>query len=710
MQFGSPFVNSHRSRLVLRRLSVMIFSCLGLFLSLLPSSGVVQAETKTRAELFDPMDVFQLEYVGAMAVSPDGKTIVYERVSNGLHCDCSRRILWRIGADGANHEPLLADAELEARSPLWSPSGDRIAYIARTQIRGLQRRQIFVLNVASGKTLRVTEVAERPGDLAWSPDGTLLAFTMATPREVKPIVKPRKAPQGARWAKSAKEVTSLRYQVDGSGIVAAANSHIFVVPSIGGTARRLSNDDFNHFGPLQWDAKNQSILFSADRHPEWERRTMQRDLYSVQLATGEITQLTSASGVERNPRLSPDGRYLAYLAAPDNRKAYAPYSLQLLDRQSGQTKALLPDRDLSFSNLLWDRSGLYAQYDERGKRKVAKISVRGKFQEKVGTLGSASLGRPYLSGSYHVANGTIAFQQGSPDRPAELGVFAPRAQKPRQLTKLNEDILAQKTLGTVTEIRYPSSHDGQEIQGWYIKPPQFDASKQYPVVVEIHGGPHLAYGPFFSAELQLLAAAGYVVFYDNYRGSTSYGTDFALLLQYKYSSPDDFADHVSGLDALIAKGFVDPANQFIAGGSAGGIGTAYAIGLTDRFNAAVAAKPVVNWISKTLTADSSVGQIHRQFPAPPWEAFEHYWQRSPLSLVGNMTTPTLLITGEHDRRTPISETEQLYQALRLKGVDSAMVRIPGASHNIAGRPSRLVAKVDYILAWFERYKKAPPIR
>jgi acylaminoacyl-peptidase len=204
-----------------------------------------------------------------------------------------------------------------------------------------------------------------------------------------------------------------------------------------------------------------------------------------------------------------------------------------------------------------------------------------------------------------------------------------------------------------------------------------------------------------------MAAAGYIVFYNNYRGSLSYGEDFALLLQYKYSSQEDFADHMSGIDALIKKGFVDSKNLFIAGGSAGGIATAYAVGLTDRFNAAVAAKPVINWLSKPLTADSMVGQIYHQFPGPPWEHLEHYWKRSPLSLVGNVTTPTLLLTGEDDRRTPISETEQFYQALRLRGIDSAMVRLPNTSHSIASKPSRLISKVDHILAWFERYQSDP---
>jgi dipeptidyl aminopeptidase/acylaminoacyl peptidase len=203
--------------------------------------------------------------------------------------------------------------------------------------------------------------------------------------------------------------------------------------------------------------------------------------------------------------------------------------------------------------------------------------------------------------------------------------------------------------------------------------------------------------------MQRMAAEGYVVFYDNHRGSSGYGRDFGMLLEYKYSSEEDFGDHMSGVDAMIDRGFVDPDRLYITGGSAGGIATAYAIGLTDRFKAAAVAKPVINWISKTLTGDYYPGQIKHQFPGLPWDEFEHYWERSPLSLVGNVTTPTLLITGEEDFRTPMSETEQYYQALKLARVETVMVRLPGTSHGIASRPSRLIAKIDNILAWFDRY-------
>jgi dipeptidyl aminopeptidase/acylaminoacyl peptidase len=499
-------------------------------------------------------------------------------------------------------------------------------------------------------------------------------------------------------------VTTTRYQYDGRGIVDPAHRHVFVIPAEGGIARQLTEGDFNHFGKLAWTPDSTEIFFSADRSEDWELSSDEADIYAVALANGRIRPVTDFPGAERNPVMAPNGKTLAFSYEQRRPLAFTPNRIALLDLQTQGMTILTDNLDGDANNILWaeDSKSLYFSFDERGMRHIRKITRSKVVTTVAEDVGGTTIGRPYLSGGFHRANGVTAFTQGRQHRPSDVAIV--KNKRLEVVTALNDDLLDYRALGKVTEVTYQSSFDGQEIQGWYVTPPDFDPTKKYPLILEIHGGPHLAYGPHFSAELQLMAAAGYVVFYNNYRGSLSYGEDFALLLQYKYSSVEDFADHMSGIDILIEKGFVDKDNLFIAGGSAGGIATAYAVGLTDRFNAAVAAKPVINWISKTLTADSMVGQIYHQFPGPPWEHFEHYWKRSPLSLVGNVVTPTLLLTGEEDRRTPMSETEQFYQALRLRGVDSAMVRLPGASHGIASKPSRLITKVDHILAWFERYK------
>jgi acylaminoacyl-peptidase len=236
-----------------------------------------------------------------------------------------------------------------------------------------------------------------------------------------------------------------------------------------------------------------------------------------------------------------------------------------------------------------------------------------------------------------------------------------------------------------------------------VTPPDFDRSRKYPLVLEIHGGPFAAYGPSFAVDMQRYAAEGYVVLYTNPRGSTSYGAEFANQIHHNYPG-QDYDDLISGVDAVLAEGYVDPENLFVTGGSGGGVLTAWIVGKTDRFRAAVVAKPVINWASFALTSDGGSFYSKYWFASAPWEDPDAYWKRSPLSLVGNVTTPTMLLTGESDYRTPISESEQYYSALKLRKVDTVMVRIPGASHGIQARPSNMIAKIDNILAWFERYR------
>ncbi len=653
--------------------------------------------------LFTPEDVFDLEYASDPRVSPDGRSVVYVRRSNDIMTDKTRSSLWQVDAQGNNHRPLVSDTN-NYSSPRWSADGTRLAYISSAS----GSTQVHVRWLDTGQTALLTNLRNSPKHISWSPDGRRIAFTMSVKGKTRILAKARKKPKGASWAEPVKVIETIPYQFDGNGIVEPEYEQIFVIPEEGGTPRQITNGEFNHRGPLEWDRNSRNILFSSNRHQNWPLESGERDIFSVNVKSRNLSQLTNSEGAEFNPRFSKDNNHIAYLAVPKKPVAYQNTQLKLMKRDGSESRLLSGSLDASLSNLFWSRTQnmIYAQFDQRAVRKTATFDLKGLKKIVAEGLSGTSLGRPYLSGTYHLGgNDTIAFTSGKHDSPADIVVMKKDSDKQVLATQLNTDLLADKNLASVHNITYASSFDGEEIQGWYLLPPNFDPEKKYPLILEIHGGPHLAYGPYFSAELQLMAAAGYVVFYDNHRGSSSYGERFALLLQYKYSSKEDFADHMSGVDAVISKGFVDEDNLFIAGGSAGGIATAYAIGLTDRFNAAAAAKPVINWISKTLTADSSVGQIYHQFPGPPWEHFQHYWERSPLSLVGQVTTPTLLLTGEADRRTPISETEQFYQALKLRKIDAAMVRVPDSPHGIAGRPSRLIAKVDNILAWFERYRK-----
>lgn len=673
-------------------------SALAAMLSVSPLLLAAPASTPLQAE-----DIFKLAFANDVQISPDGNYIVYVRNQNDIMTDRTQSSLWLLEVASGQHYPLFAD-KFSYSQPRWANDNNRIAFISDRD----GSSQIHVHWLKEQKTAAISQTQLRPAQISWSPDGQHIAFTAEVAAPItdfaKSVYQPKK-PAGANWSASPIVVERTYYQADGRGVLRSAYNQVFVVPAEGGVEQQLTDGPYSHRGPLVWTKDNSALIFSANRNADWEYHSRQADLYKVTINGQQLTQLTNLDGQESDPTLSPDGKTLAFTYQSSAAVSYSNSKLKLLELNSGKITPLAADLDRSVESPSWvNNSTLVFQYADQGLTKVAQISTRDRRQDLVADLGGTSLGRPYLSGMYSVAqNGTLAYTQGSSQRPAEVAVFANK--RSRTLTELNTGLLAQRTLGEVHELRYTSTAGNEEIHAWYITPPNFDPAKKYPLILEIHGGPHLAYGPQFAAELQRYAAEGYVVLYNNYRGSTSYGERFAMLLHYNYASEYDFQDHMSGVDAMLAKGFIDPNNLFIAGGSAGGIGSLYAVGLTDRFNAAAATNPVVNWTSKVLAADSYVGQIQNQFPGNPWEHQAHYWQRSPLSLVGNVSTPVLLFTGEKDRRTPMAETEQYYQALKLRQIDTAMVRVPDAYHGVTNRPSWMIAKIEHALAWFKRYRK-----
>ena len=663
------------------------------------ASNETESFTTDSEHYFKSEDIFNLEYVSEVQVSPNGKHIAYVRRSNDIMSDSSRANVWLASVDGKSNRPLLSSKK-NYYSIRWSPDGSRLAYLSNEE----GKPQLYVRWMDTGQTALVTNVTSSPSNITWSPDGKHIAFTMSVDAKEKPLdVKMPKKPDGAKWSPSFQYITKARYQADGRGILDPAYTHVFIVPSDGGTARQLTSGNYHHNGRLSFSPDSDKIYFSANRSDNWEYEPVEGDIFSVDMM-GNIAQLTNDKGLESSPVVSPDGKHIAYARRDDEKVMYKNSYLYVMKSDGTDAQNLTKDIDNSVSNFHWkDNKHVYFQQSVRGLAQVDVVSLSGRVKAVANGLGGTTLGRPYVFGTYHAVDDVVAYTKGRTDRPADLYVTT---RNERQLTALNEDVLGHKQLGEVKEIVYSSSIDGEEIQGWYILPPNYDSSKTYPLILEIHGGPNLAYGPVFTAELQRMAAEGYVVFYDNHRGSTGYGERFALLLQGKYSSEYDFSDHMSGVDALIEKGIADPERLFITGGSAGGIASAYAIGLTNRFKAAVVAKPVINWLSKVLSADSGLYQIPFQFPGKPWDNVEHYWKRSPLSLVGNVTTPTMLITGVDDKRTPMSETEQFYQALKIQKVDSVLVRVPESPHGIASKPSRMIGKVENILAWFKKYDSA----
>jgi len=655
------------------------------------------------------IDLFNLEIASDPQISPDGTRVVFVRNFNDIMKDRKRSNLWIVDFEGGDARPLTTGNENDS-SPRWSPDGRRLLYASGTD----GSVQIYVRWMDTGQTAKITGVPKSPGGMSWSPDGKWIAFTMFVPEETKPLAELPPKPEGAEWGKPAKVIRKLLYRADGEGYLADGFSQVFVVPAEGGTPRQLTRGAFNHEGPVSWTPDGRTLIFSSNRHEDWEYDPLNSEVYELAMTDGALKPLTNRKGPDHSPVVSPDGKQIAYLGFDDKEQGYQVTRLYLMNRDGSGSHLLSGDLDRDVSDPVWSRdgNGLYFQYDDEGNTKIGFISLDRKIQTLARDLGGVTTGRPYPSGGFSVSdNGRFAYTQSRPEHPADVAVGAKGGSGIRRITRLNDDLLEFKELGAVEEIRHESSFDRRPIQGWIVKPPGFDPQKKYPFILEIHGGPFANYGDRFTSEIQLFAAAGYVVLYTNPRGSTSYGGTFGNLIHHNYPG-QDYDDLMSGVDAVIKRGYIDTNNLFVTGGSGGGVLTSWIIGKTDRFRAAVVAKPVINWYSFVLTSDAYNFFSRYWFPGPPWENAEHYLKRSPLSLIGNVKTPTMLLTGENDYRTPMSESEQYYQALKLRKIDTALVRIPDASHGLEGRPTQLMSKVAHILKWFEthrtdRKEKAP---
>ena len=651
-----------------------------------PSPAAAQGTDIQRLTLDHYLD---MESVSNPRISPDASRIVYTRGWSDRVNDQRKSSLWIMNADGSRNRQLL-----EGSGAQWSPDGTRILFTTQGEPSG---SQIFVRWMdAEGAVSQITRLENGPSNVRWSPDGKWIAFTSRVDDEAEFAgVKLPSRPKGAQWTGEPKVVERAGYRRDRRGYIDTGWTHLFVVPADGGTPRQLTDGEWNHSG-VAWSPDGSEIYFTSYRSEDWARPSnwQESEVYAVTVATRELRQLTNRRGPDRQPVPSPDGRLIAYIAGDQHQDTYRNQRIYVMNRDGSGSRLISGDYDRQSGGLQWaaDGSGLYFSVSREGYRGLHFISLEGGVTQ-------LTEGKQLLTMSSFSDDGTAVGTITSAHAPGDIYSFSLRnPTDATRLTEVNADILHGVTLGEVEELWYESGDF--QIQGWIVKPPDFDPSRKYPMMLAIHGGPHGMYNGGFNFAFQEHAANDYVVVYTNPRGSTGYGTEFANAINHDYPGAD-MPDLMNGVDEMLRRGYIDEDNLFVYGCSGGGILTTYIVGNTDRFTAASANCPIVNWMSAMGTSDAI--SYTRTFEKPFWEDPTEWMDRSSIFYVGNVTTPTMLMTGVRDLRTPMGQTEEFYQALQYVGVPTVMLRFQDEWHGTSSKPSNFMRTQLYLRKWFEKW-------
>lgn len=670
--------------------------------ALFSTATFAEDDTKSQSKRFTAERVFDMEYARDPQMSPDGQSIVYLRQSMDKMTDRNVGKLWILDTKSGANRPLIADKN--ASSPRWSPDGKSLVFTSSHNGKPEIRRVLL----DSGVSFSLAQLETGASNIVWSPNGKHLAFSMFVESAKPSFAKPIKQPKGAQWNDPFNVIDELTFRFDGAGYLKEGATQIFTLPINGGTPRQVTFEESGMSNP-QW-LNNNSLLLTGNLAADRELDPIESEIYKLDLASLDISALTSRDGPDRSPVVSPDGKTIAFSGFDDKTLSYQQNDLYLMDAEGKNVRPLAEDFAGNIGQKVWapDGKSLLVLSEDYGVLSLFSINLRGKVTKLITNIGGASIGRPYAAGSFSISadkKPMIAFTAGFSDRPAEVGMADFNGKNQKILTALNDDVLPYLDIAKVEEIKVKSSHDGLEIEAWVAFPPDFKADGSYPMILEIHGGPYAMYSPFFASEIQRFAAEGYVTVWVNPRGSTGYGEDFAVSIDLAYPGYD-YDDLMTVVDEVVSRKYADPDRLFVTGGSGGGILTAWITTKTQRFAAAASIKPVINWMTMALAAD--IGQVVRRhwIRADPWTNPEVFLKRSPISYVDKVKTPTLLMVGEEDYRTPAWEAEQYYTALKMLEVDTALIRIPSSSHSIASRPSRLISKTDNIMGWFAKYDPA----
>jgi dipeptidyl aminopeptidase/acylaminoacyl peptidase len=657
--------------------------------------------------------------------SPDGKWLAYVQTEVDRERNGYREAIWLVPVEGGHPRPFTAGDRHDS-NPRWSPDGRWLAFVSD---RGDEKAkpQIYLIPTDGGEARRLTKMENGAGEPAWSPDGARLAFTARVNAEERaaeddlefeipldPDEIKRRAEEKEKKEKEKADprlISRFAYRAETS-YFDDRTKHLYLVEIDLETGqardkpRRLTQDGRN-YGDPQWMPDGSALVAAVDRKPGEDDLFYYSDLVYVPLDGGEPAILTGPDTADHNPRPSPDGHWIAYNSLPVAELGTANAEIRLIPPSGGEPRVLRTELDAHPRDIRWapDSQSLLFLVAERGRIDLRRVSVVG------GTVETVVTGDREILAYDLSPDGRKAGFVGSTDRaPWDLYVATLDGSGEQRLTQVNAKWLAAKRLGQVEDLWYEGA-DGTAIQGWIVKPPDFDPANNYPLILSIHGGPHVMWSrhePTMWHEWQVQAAAGYVVLACNPRGSDGYGHAFRASLLNRWGEAD-LPDLLAGVDQAIVRGYVDPERLVVTGGSYGGFMTVWVIGHTDRFKAAVAQRGVYDLISLYSTSDIPL-LAEREFATTPWDNPQRLWEHSPLAYVENMCTPLLLLHSENDFRVPIPVAEGLFVALRRLKREVEMVRYPRDGHELSrsGEPKHRIDRLERIVSWFDRHVKEAP--
>ncbi len=673
-------------------------------------------------------DIYSFQWIANPRISPDGSRIVYTHVTVNQKHEGYETALWIIPSSGGPARQLTAGPH--DSSPQWSPDGKLLAFVRTSEKDGKpQPGQIYLLAMDGGEARPLTDLPKGAAGPLWSPDGHTIAFSSSNvPKDFD------KKKDGKDEEKSdVRVITRAVYRMNGSGYLEPDRpNHIWTVaapqtPGEPQKAKQITEGEFSE-SDIVWSHDGSQIYFTSRRVREPYYETLHTDLYAVKASGGEITRVTGLDGPMGGMALSPDGTRMALTGAIDSGKdgkqrSYSQPDLFITSLQPGSTPKNLtsnydydisggvggdqaPPRGSGPSRPFWSKDGrfIFVVAAEEGRANLKRIDAE---TGKVEPLTNGEQDIFAYSATPDASRAAVLIS--TPTNIGDLFLVDTASGEPRRLTHINDELFSKLNLTEPAMIWY-KSFDGKRIQAWVQRPPDFQEGKKYPMIINIHGGPHAAYGDTFDHEMQWMAAQGYVVLYPNPRGSTTYGQDFGNIIQYAYPG-DDFKDLMAGVDELIKRGWVDPDRLGVTGGSGGGLLTNWVIGHTQRFKAAVAQRDIADWADFWYTADFTLF-TPMWVRGAPWEQEADFKARSPITYIREINTPLMLIEGEADYRTPpASGGEQMFRALKYRKIPTVMVRFPGESHELSrsGNPKHRVERLQHIVAWFDKYVQGKEI-